>query len=91
VHKANYARSVYKEEKKARLFKTGRCDANKGEHKHRVTELAKYLFSFYNHPPAMWDQVWHPYKDTWNIVLHVLVFIFLDHKQENRFQRIPQM
>jgi len=53
VHKANYARSVYKEEKKARLFKTGRCDANKGEHKHRVTELAKYLFSFYNHPPAM--------------------------------------
>ena len=53
MHKANYARSVYKEEKKARLFKTGRCDANKGEHKHRVTELAKYLFSFYNHPPAM--------------------------------------
>ena len=89
VHKANYAWSVCKEEKRAHLFKTGRCGADKGRHMHRVT--AKYLFSYCNHPPAIWDKFWHPYKETQNIVLHILLFIFLGHKQENRFQSIPQL
>jgi hypothetical protein len=37
VCKANYTWSVCKEEKRPHLFKTGRCGADKGEHKHRVT------------------------------------------------------